>query len=637
MEEIETGQNNEVDTTTEHVDNEKQIEQLIDIFTVMFSKVGLESDPYINSNIRQNRVPIEIIAQAPRVIEITDNIDTIKKALFECKSIEATEEGVIVKQEQLTLVLRNIPSATPSNDIIGIFQRLTVDGKPCPTPQSIKSEMNDMWFVTFATKEDALLAHKAIIKETFNDQPIKARLKTESITKSYHSAPPQFNPIMTMPDFPIQGAPPMAGMPPQMFFPGYQMGAPMPNMMPPMMGPGGVMPPMMGYPIVMRGRPMQWAPGTMPIQMQQQHQQNQFMMRPGGGRQQNQIKNPRSPRGNVNGRGFQGQSGDGQYFYQGRGGPNPRGWGNNQYRQYPGYRVQDEAGNMIIDESTTSIPSENMDQMNGGVLIDNDMISSRDQMGDSLVPIQDGMMMLGDNIQSRSHDDGDNRGRKNRKNKKHGSADDGDMPDSPGMHRGRGNNDDVKDRNSRGRNDKGDKNRQKHNNSKSVPIANFNVESDFPTLGGVSSKAATNTLTSGWSAAARLPVAPTNTSAPDTTKNATINKKNNEVPQQSMPSSPLPEAKGNTKNSNMGGVIGINAPADLPSITFGTFEKPLVGVEEKANVPIVSSNTKSNNNTSNDVKQSVAAINTQENNKDQKNVNNNSQTKRSFLDVVASK
>jgi len=623
MEEIETGQQNiEVDTTTENVDNEKQIEQLIDLFTVMFSKVGLESDPYINSNIRQNRVPIEIIAQAPRVVEITDNVDTIKKALFECKSIEATEEGVIVKQEQLTLVLRNIPSATPSNDIIGIFQRLTVDGKPCPTPQSIKSEMNDMWFVTFATKEDALLAHKAIIKETFNDQPIKARLKTESITKSYHSAPPQFNPIMPMPEFP---------MPPQMFFPGYQMGAPMPNMMPPMMG--GVMPPMMGYPIVMRGRPMQWAPGTMPIQMQQQPQQNQFMMRPGGGRQQNANKNPRSPRGNVNGRGFQSQTGDAQYFYQHGRGPNPRGWGgNNKYLQYQGYRVQDETGNVVMDELGAPIPSENMDQINGGVLMDNDMLASRDQTGDSFVPLPDGMMILGENIQSRSHDDGDNRGRKNRKNKKHGSADDGDLPDSP-----RTRNDD-KDRNSRGRNDKGDKNRQKNNNNnnKSLPIANFNVESDFPTLGGVSSKVATNTLTSGWSAAAaRMTVAPINTTASDTTKHATNNKKTNEVSQQNMPSSSLSEAKGNTKNNNMGGVIGINAPADLPSITFGTFEKPL-GLEEKANVPIAPSNTKSNNNTSNDVTlQSVAAVNTQENNKDQKNVNNN--TKRSFLDVVASK
>ena len=131
-----------------------------------------------------------------------------------------------------------------------------------------------------------------------------------------------------------------------------------------------------------------------------------------------------------------------------------------------------------------------------------------------------------------------------------------------------------------------------------------------------------------------MTVAPINTTASDTTKHATNNKKTNEVPQQNMPSSSLSEAKGNTKNNNMGGVIGINAPADLPSITFGTFEKPL-GLEEKANVPIAPSNTKSNNSTSNDVKQSVAAINTQENNKDQKNVNNN--TKRSFLDVVASK
>ena len=623
MEEDNTDNTN-VNTTTENMqDKDTQVAQLIDIFTVMFSKQGIESDPYINSNIRQNRVPIEIIVQAPRVAEITSDVDTIKQALFECKSIEATEDGVIVKQEQLTLVLRNIPSATPSNDIIGIFQRLTVDGgKPCPTPQSIKSEMNDMWFVTFATKEDALVALSAIVKETFNDQPIKARLKTESITKSYHSAPPQFNPVMQ--EFPMQGG----LMPPQMFFPGYQMaGGPMPNIIPPMMvGPGGVMPPMMGYPIVMGRRPMQWAPGTMPVHLQQQPQ-NQYMMRPGRG-QNNANKNPRSPRGNVNGRGF--QDAQQQYYYQGRG-PTPRGWSNN-FRQYQGYRGQDEAGNIILDEAGMTIPLDGSIPMNGGI---GDDVATGGDLVENFV--QDGMMMM--DMHSLSHDDGDARNRRNKKNKKHGSADDGDLNDNPGnmdiRRGGRQPNDDNKDRNSRGRNDKGDKNRRDKNN-KPIPAANFNVESDFPTLGGISPKAVSaNTFTSGYAAAARMTVPPpttstTNTTVSDTAKNTTTNKKTNDG-QKNVPSSSAAETKANTKNSNTGSVIGINAP-DIPTITFGTFDKP-IGLDdskEKTNLPITSSNTKSNKEQDNDVanESSVKSNTAQENSKDQKNV------KRSFLDVV---
>lgn len=601
------------------IDKDKQVAQLIDLFTLMFSKVGIESDPYINSNIRQNRVPIEIIVNAPKVAEITNDVETIKQALFECKSIEATEEGVVVKQEQLTLVLRNIPSTTPSNDIIGIFQSLTIDGKPCPTPQSIKSEMNDMWFVTFASKEDALIALSAIVKETFNDQPIKARLKTESITKSYHSAPPQFNPINPiMQEFPGMQGGPIPGMPPQMFFPGYQMaGGPIPNIMPPMMG--GVMPPMMGYPMVMGRRPMQWAPGAMPVHLQQQP----HMMRQGG-RQNNVHKSPRSPRGSVNGRGFQGDQQ--QYFYQQGRGPNPRGWTNN-FRQYQGYRGPDEAGNVMLDESGMEY---SMEPMNGGISDDN---AQGGEAGEGFLSLQDGMMMM--DIQARSHDEGDGRNRKNKKNKKYGSADDGDLPDTDIRRGGRQPIDD-KDRNSRGRNDKGDKNRRdKNNNNKPAP-ANFNVESDFPTLGGASSKPSTNsgTLTSGYAAAARMTVPPTvtsNTSAADTTKNTTTNKKTNEGLQQSLPSSSVVEAKANTKNINMGGVIGINAP-DIPTITFGTFEKP-IGLEESKEKAISSSNTKNSkeqDTTSNDVenKSGVKTITTQDNSKDQKNV------KRSFLDVV---
>lgn len=153
---------------------------------------------------------------------------------------------------------------------------------------------------------------------------------------------------------------------------------------------------MMGYPMVMGRRPMQWAPGAMPVHLQQQP----HMMRQGG-RQNNVHKSPRSPRGSVNGRGFQGDQQ--QYFYQQGRGPNPRGWTNN-FRQYQGYRGPDEAGNVMLDESGMEY---SMDPMNGGISDDN---AQGGEAGEGFLSLQDGMMMM--DIQARSHDEGDGRNRK---------------------------------------------------------------------------------------------------------------------------------------------------------------------------------------------------------------------------------
>ena len=54
-----------------------------------------------------------------------------------------TEDGVrpFLKPEQNTLILRDIPSSTPSEEVISIFSQVA----ECPPVQSVRSEMNDNW------------------------------------------------------------------------------------------------------------------------------------------------------------------------------------------------------------------------------------------------------------------------------------------------------------------------------------------------------------------------------------------------------------------------------------------------------------------------------------------------------------
>ena len=73
-----------------------------------------------------------------------------------------TESGIklVAKQEQNTIILRDISSQTPSEDIKGIFtfQQLSADAAAefdesteaatsasCPPVQSVRSDMNDTW------------------------------------------------------------------------------------------------------------------------------------------------------------------------------------------------------------------------------------------------------------------------------------------------------------------------------------------------------------------------------------------------------------------------------------------------------------------------------------------------------------
>jgi hypothetical protein len=67
-----------------------------------------------------------------------------------------TEDGIklLIKPEQNTIILRDISSKTPSEDIMKIFFTDPADAldsaeadtlETCPPAQSVRSDMNDTW------------------------------------------------------------------------------------------------------------------------------------------------------------------------------------------------------------------------------------------------------------------------------------------------------------------------------------------------------------------------------------------------------------------------------------------------------------------------------------------------------------
>ncbi|RHY30807.1 hypothetical protein DYB32_004015 [Aphanomyces invadans] len=83
-----------------------------------------------------------------------------------------------IKSERNTIILREIPSATDPKDVEAIFEG-------CGTVASVRSDVGDTWFVTMATEEDAVNTLLALRSKTFHDAPIKARLKSENVLRSF--------------------------------------------------------------------------------------------------------------------------------------------------------------------------------------------------------------------------------------------------------------------------------------------------------------------------------------------------------------------------------------------------------------------------------------------------------------------
>lgn len=291
------------------------ISSLVELISNLFTKNNLESDQYLIANTNSNgAVPIEIILHSPKILNICQDADTIRYALKECKNISISEDGIraIIKPEQNTLILRDISSTTSADDIMSIFSNLLVTDVDCPQAQSVRPDMNDTWFITFSTEVDARIALETLRARNthFNDKPVRARLKTESLNKSYYggNGAAQYRGDLGYSGqiSPEYSPPQMQGMPPNVFFPpnGYAMSPPT-NFMPSMMQSNLLQPPnslpMMGYPMMMGVQgPLMQQQWSQPEIRNNQKKMIDFMKKNVSNEYKDQFGVPLHPRNNQN-------------------------------------------------------------------------------------------------------------------------------------------------------------------------------------------------------------------------------------------------------------------------------------------------------------------------------------------------
>ena len=131
---------------------------LQELFSTMLNKSTLESDSYLQAHVTAAGlgVPLAAFLEAPQVQAISRDTDLVRIALMESKTVYIHGEDdtvrAIVKPEQNTLILRDIPSDTATEDIADIFVRAAAVSEEAAAgsgagivPTGIRADMNDTW------------------------------------------------------------------------------------------------------------------------------------------------------------------------------------------------------------------------------------------------------------------------------------------------------------------------------------------------------------------------------------------------------------------------------------------------------------------------------------------------------------
>jgi len=151
-------------------------------------------------------VPIATIAGFKMVKQLSTDITFIVEVLKTSKELLVHENGElvrpIVKAQRSTLILRDIKPDVPVADVEAIFKtpgcapfKRLVSPHPVLTPTlsshlnvvtfscSIKPDIGNTWFVAFENEDEALKTLEVIKHQSFNGNPVQARVKSESPLK----------------------------------------------------------------------------------------------------------------------------------------------------------------------------------------------------------------------------------------------------------------------------------------------------------------------------------------------------------------------------------------------------------------------------------------------------------------------
>jgi len=155
-----------------------------------FSRTNLSNDAYLVSQMdAQMFVPIATICNFKLMKMLTEDQSVILDVMKQSKNVVLNDETTHVRpnftNQRNTIIMREIPSATPVDEVKALF----ASKAELVQPSTVRSDIGDHWFIQFDQEDDCLAAFMWLKSQKFNDKPIQARIKSENILRGLYTSP----------------------------------------------------------------------------------------------------------------------------------------------------------------------------------------------------------------------------------------------------------------------------------------------------------------------------------------------------------------------------------------------------------------------------------------------------------------
>jgi len=187
-----------VENTSTTMDSKDLIDAVRKQIEYYFSKENLQQDAYLNSQMDANMsVPISVVMKFKKLEALTQDESIVRKSL-ENATVTIIDDRIranVKGGNRSTIILREMPSAT-EEEVREIF-----NFEGCKPIISMRSDIEDTWFVIMDSEEDAkdTLLDLRLKKRTFRGQSVKARLKSETMVRSFYAVKPPVAPVQMIP------------------------------------------------------------------------------------------------------------------------------------------------------------------------------------------------------------------------------------------------------------------------------------------------------------------------------------------------------------------------------------------------------------------------------------------------------
>lgn len=147
---------------------------------------NLKTDSYLLSKMSTDMwVDIALLCRFRGLCILNADEKMVVEAMKKSKTVSTNGERTMlrpnVKVERKTIIIRDLPADADEKEVRNVFAE-SGDGSPV----DIRSEFGGNWFVTFSSEEHCVAAHNSLDSKKFRDQPIHARIKSETLMKNFY-------------------------------------------------------------------------------------------------------------------------------------------------------------------------------------------------------------------------------------------------------------------------------------------------------------------------------------------------------------------------------------------------------------------------------------------------------------------